>query len=333
MIIAGTLILLIVTVLIHIILKRVFEDNSLKIEEKYRDLEKESAVLILENEKIGQENSLLETRLEETRALYEITKEICVSLDKETMFKNFCAHMHKYVRLRDCKLLEPEVDLLPYKDCTVLSLQMNRNSIGYLVADGLLEEDREKFHILSQQFLLGIKRAILYQKLHELAITDTLTGVFTRKHYLERLKEELDYSAKFGYPFGLLMLDIDHFKEYNDRYGHLVGDAVLREISRIIKENLRQIDLVGRYGGEEFSIILTQTDKEGAKLAAERIRSSIETQVIKAYDENLKVTLSIGVSVFPEDGKGPEVLIEKADRALYRAKEEGRNKVCVFSRK
>ena len=125
------------------------------------------------------------------------------------------------------------------------------------------------------------------------------------------------------------MVDIDHFKTFNDRYGHLVGDAILRSISDRIKENIRQVDLIGRYGGEEFSVILTETDKEGALLAAERIRRAVEANDINIYDESLKISVSIGIAVFPGDAVRPETLIEKADRALYQAKQTGRNKVCV----
>ena len=124
------------------------------------------------------------------------------------------------------------------------------------------------------------------------------------------------------------MVDIDHFKDYNDRYGHLVGDAILREVSKTIKDNTRQIDLTGRYGGEEFSIILTETDKEQARFAAQRIREAVESKPIRVYDEDLKVTISIGISTYPLDAKNMQALIDKADSALYKAKQTGRNKVC-----
>jgi len=162
-----------------------------------------------------------------------------------------------------------------------------------------------------------------------LAITDSLTGVSSRRYLMERFSEEIERSRKFKYNFSFLMVDIDHFKDYNDRYGHLVGDAILREVSKSIKENIRQIDLVGRYGGEEFSVILTETDKEGARLAAERIRQAIENKHIRIYDEDLRVTISIGVSIFPDDAYEARQLIEKADQALYQAKQAGRNRVWI----
>ena len=126
------------------------------------------------------------------------------------------------------------------------------------------------------------------------------------------------------------MVDIDRFKEYNDRYGHLVGDVLLKEVAKTIKESLRQIDLVGRYGGEEFIIILTETDQEGSIFAAERIRKSVQDKSIRAYDEVLKVTISIGISSYPKHGRDGNGLVEKADHALYRAKETGRNRIYVY---
>lgn len=124
------------------------------------------------------------------------------------------------------------------------------------------------------------------------------------------------------------MLDIDNFKQFNDRYGHLVGDAILRQVSKTIMQAVRQIDFIGRYGGEEISIVLSETNKEQANFAAERIRQSIAADVIKVYDESLKVTVSIGVSVFPDNATDMQNLIEVADQALYLAKETGKNKIC-----
>jgi diguanylate cyclase (GGDEF)-like protein len=134
-----------------------------------------------------------------------------------------------------------------------------------------------------------------------------------------------------NYTFSLLMLDIDHFKNCNDRYGHLVGDAVLKEVAKGIKDSVRLIDLVGRYGGEEFLIVLIETDKKQGEIVAERIRKFIEDKSIKVYDEELKVTVSIGISTFPFDSKEVKSLINKADKALYSAKESGRNKIVAFS--
>jgi diguanylate cyclase (GGDEF)-like protein len=126
------------------------------------------------------------------------------------------------------------------------------------------------------------------------------------------------------------MLDIDHFKDINDRYGHLVGDAILKEAVTIIKDSVRQVDFIGRYGGEELAIVLPETGKSYARVAAERIRHSLSQKPVNIYDESLQITVSIGISAYPQDGIRSKELIEKADRALYSAKERGRNRVCVF---
>ena len=288
--------------------------------------------LFAENKKLKTVNHNLENTLDSIIALYDITGQICKSLDADKVFSNFRDEVNKYIRVSDLRFLKGEkADLSLYKDCTIIPLNIQEELIGYLVADGLREEDKERFHILSQQFLLGIKRAVLYKSVQELAITDSLTNVFNRRYYLERFKEEIERSRKFNYKFSCLMIDIDYFKDFNDRYGHVVGDAILRELSRTIQENIRQIDLICRYGGEEFSIILSETDKDAAQLAAERIRLAIEDKHIRVYDEELKITVSIGISTYPYDGKEIERLIDKADSALYQAKQRGRNNVCAYA--
>src|SRR3990167_8373715 len=184
--------------------------------------------------------------------------------------------------------------------------------------------------ILGHQFALALRRVHLYQEIERTAITDGLTEVYTRRHVLERFREELRRSTSRNIPMYFLMIDVDFFKKFNDQYGHLTGDQILREVGFLIRENIREIDIAGRYGGEEFSVILPDTDHEGAQFAAERIRRAIEETTIKAYDASVKITVSIGTSTFPDDGRKTDELIDKADWALYRAKKMGRNKVCSF---
>jgi len=135
------------------------------------------------------------------------------------------------------------------------------------------------------------------------------------------------------------MLDIDHFKVYNDTFGHLVGDVTLREVAKIIKESVRRVDLIARYGGEEFAIILPETTKQGGLEAAERIREAAACKRFKVYDEETRVTVSIGVASFPADMGHtlteyypdiPLELLQHADQALYQAKKEGRNRVIGY---
>jgi diguanylate cyclase (GGDEF)-like protein len=323
------IILIILIVCLYLWLERILSRDLLQTKNNYEQIQSRYLELVTQNQKIKSENLLLRSKADETIALYDITKDIYRSLEENIIFAFFKEEMNRYVKLADCNLLKSDVDLSGYTDYTILPLKVDNTSLGYLVVRGLDEQDKDKFHILTQQFILGLKRAMLYKKIQELAIRDNLTQVFTRRYCLEVLNEEMKRSQKFKYDFSILMADIDHFKEYNDRYGHLVGDVILREISRVTKESMRQIDSIGRYGGEEFLIILAETDKEQAKFAAERIRQAVETKHIKAYDEELKLTISIGIATFPEDAKDNQELIEKADSALYQAKQTGRNKVCT----
>jgi len=325
----NLVVLVLFTVLLFISLKKRLY-RSIVASPNFTHIKDEYDNLFAENKKLKTANRNLENTLDSTIALYDITGQICKSLDTDKVFSNFRDEINKYIRVNDCKFLKGEADLSLYKDCTIIPLNIQEELIGYLVADGVGIEDKERFYILSQQFLLGIRRAILYRGVQELAIIDSLTNVFNRRYYLERFKEEIERSRKFNYKFSCLMIDIDYFKGFNDRYGHIVGDAILRELSRTIQETIRQIDLIGRYGGEEFSIILSETDKDAAQFAAERIRLAVQNKHIRVYDEELKITVSIGISTYPYDGKEIERLIDNADSALYLAKFTGRNRVCAF---
>ena len=199
---------------------------------------------------------------------------------------------------------------------------------GVLYVENMPRPHFENFIILVGQFAIQLQKVILYKKVQEMSITDSLTEISTRRYFLERFNEETRRSMRHKKSLSFLMLDLDNFKECNDKFGHLVGDVVLKEVSAILKSNLREIDIIGRYGGEEFAIVLTGTGRKGAIQVAERIREGIESATFKAYDEVVSSTVSIGISVFPEDGADVGSLIEAADEALYKAKKTGRNRVC-----
>jgi len=201
--------------------------------------------------------------------------------------------------------------------------------IGIFTISGLEAEQLENLSILTKQLALEVKKINLYEKVQELAITDGLTGVYVRRHFLERLNEEMPRAGRHRLKLSVLMIDLDHFKECNDTYGHLVGDIVLKDIAKIMKEHIRQIDLLGRYGGEEFVIALPDTDKSSAASVADRIRQSVERYKFKAYDETISMTISVGIATYPEDGDDAAVLIDRADQALYKAKADGRNRVAL----
>lgn len=314
----------------YLILAKLFQRRIKRIKTNYYGLQNLYNELLQRCDKYTQDNKGLEVLAQETVAIYNITKEICKYLDVNKTIKSCKDQMIKYMGAVDCDFISQEIDPMQYRDYSVYPLLIGQRNIGYFVASSVKESDREKISILAHQFMLGIKRAHLYEKVQELAITDSLTGIFKRRYYIERLNEEIERSKRFNLNFSFLMIDVDHFKEQNDHYGHLVGDAIIKEVSRTIKENIRQIDLLGRYGGEEFSIILTETGKEEAKFVAERIRQAIEDRRIRVYDEDLRITISIGMSSYPSDAGDAQALIEKADQALYNAKNTGRNRVCLY---
>lgn len=322
--------LILLTAIAYFLIRDSFERSSHQRRSILSVLDSELKLLSLKFKELKTENSLLASNVSETIALYNITKDISRQLDQDKIFSIFKERIHNYIKFKDCRFLKDKEDLKKYKGYTSIPLVIDQDSRVYLLANGLDEKDNERFQILAQQLLIMLRRSLLYKKIQELAIMDGLTQVFGRRHFLERLNEEVKRSKKFKHNLSFLMVDIDRFKSFNDRYGHLVGDAILREVSHVLRETVRQIDFVGRYGGEELSIALPETDKEQAVLAAERIRQAVESRNIKVYDEELKVTISVGLSTFPDDANDSVPLIENADSALYRAKNAGRNRVCAY---
>jgi diguanylate cyclase (GGDEF)-like protein len=166
----------------------------------------------------------------------------------------------------------------------------------------------------------------LLLKVEYMATTDALTGLYNRRRFHDALSKEFERSRRYRTPFTLIMVDIDHFKKINDNHGHVIGDNVLKEVSKIFMKNVREIDTASRYGGEEFMIILPNTEKEGALNVAERFRKG--TEEFKFSDFNGSITVSIGYTTMPDpDIKNEDVLIRCVDHALYRAKQNGRNRI------
>lgn len=175
---------------------------------------------------------------------------------------------------------------------------------------------------------VALENARLFQKTQELAIHDGLTSLFTKKYFLERLKEECKRSIRRDTSLSLLMLDIDYFKNYNDKFGHTAGDIVLKKLSLTIAESLKDLNpIVSRFGGEEFCVILPRMDKNKAPAIAEKLRAKIEETAIVLREQASVITVSIGAASFPADANDEDDLIFKADRAMYKAKQKGRNRV------
>ncbi|AWJ83972.1 hypothetical protein TSH58p_10845 [Azospirillum sp. TSH58] len=165
------------------------------------------------------------------------------------------------------------------------------------------------------------------ERLRRLSITDSLTGVSNRRHFVEAAEQELARARRYGRPVTLLMLDLDHFKSINDTHGHAVGDEALRAFTAASRALLRENDLLGRTGGEEFAILLPETDIAGARMVAERIRRRTAELAVPAGDETVRFTVSIGVACCAAGTRDVDAMLSSADEALYRAKAAGRNRV------
>jgi len=187
-------------------------------------------------------------------------------------------------------------------------------------------------NILAHEISIAIERALNYEQIKRLTVTDELTGVFNRRKFDMDLKDRLNEAIRYVKSLSLLMIDIDYFKKYNDYHGHQMGDMVLKKIGGIFIENKRSVDRIYRYGGEEFSVICSETNKENARVFAERLREVIDRGKFEG-EEKIKpggnLTISVGVSNFPFDATKIDHLIKYADDALYRAKAEGRNRVVA----
>lgn len=188
--------------------------------------------------------------------------------------------------------------------------------------------DEETLLTITYQAAVAIENAKLYDEVQQLAITDGLTGLLNHKEFHRRLNEHLEGSKRYQYAVSLLMIDIDHFKHFNDTHGHQVGDYVLKVISDIIKAQTRAVDVCARYGGEEFAVILRESDAPYAGILSERICSTVYAYPFKHEGVRTQLSVSIGVAYFPKDADNAKDLIKMADEALYTAKKSGRNKVC-----
>ncbi|MEK9630000.1 MAG: sensor domain-containing diguanylate cyclase [Nitrospinota bacterium] len=183
---------------------------------------------------------------------------------------------------------------------------------------------------VSEFVALSISNALLFEKVEKLSVTDGLTGLDNHQQMQALLKNEVIRSQRYSSPLSIIMLDIDHFKNVNDTYGHQMGDDILLDFATTMKKFCRSNDVAARYGGEEFILILPETKVEGAKYIAERIREEMASQTFSYKGTDFKVTVSCGIAEFdPERIKTPADLINIADQALYRAKNEGRNQTIV----
>jgi two-component system, cell cycle response regulator len=231
----------------------------------------------------------------------------------------------------DASMIDRLAELAPD---VIVPLRTDKGSIGILLLPR--GSTGKSYGLQEVQYITRITRfasiALENASLFRQATTDRMTGLFSHHFFEKTLDEELERARRYKSTFSLVMFDIDHFKKFNDTYGHLQGDRIIRDIAKLLCKSIRQVDFPARYGGEEFAVILPAVDVKGATVVAERLRKRVETHPFPSSDGGtaLHVTISVGVTEFDaESAYAPSEVIREADRALYQSKERGRNRVTV----
>jgi len=233
-----------------------------------------------------------------------------------------------------------ETDYKNISSLIVVPIEIENNYWGAI--KGYCTDKKEAFDdydlrllsILASLIGLILNNAMMFKKVESLAITDGLTGLYTRTYFIERLQEEIERAKTDSTPISVAIMDIDYFKKVNDTYGHLAGDTFLKQLSNILRRRFRSVDVLSRYGGEEFAVLMYHTTITESYKILEEVRKMVEEEKffmpIESYHPiQIKKTISIGVVELKEE-QTPDEIIKKADDALYKAKESGRNKVCVY---
>jgi diguanylate cyclase (GGDEF)-like protein len=205
-------------------------------------------------------------------------------------------------------------------------------TLGVLVLDServgaFNANDTQPLESVADICATAIQNAHYVERVKQLAYLDGLTGIFNRRYFELRIAEEIERARRFGMGMGVIMIDLDQFKRLNDEFGHLLGDEVLRQVSSLFHQQLRKIDVVCRYGGEEFAILLSQTSPQHSMAVAEKLSRMVETWQFPGVAR--PVTISAGTANYPDHGTTRDELVKAADAGLYAAKQSGRNRVCL----
>jgi diguanylate cyclase (GGDEF)-like protein len=235
----------------------------------------------------------------------------------------------------DFRFKDLKRETIKFRSMTAIPLIENVRIIGILKLtsdepDAFNNDDVRLLKNLGDLCATAVQNSIYYQRTKDLAVRDGLTGLYIRRYFLERLDEEMRRARETSAALSFLLIDIDHFKDCNDTHGHLFGDKVLKLLGEFLRDGLRDVDIIGRYGGEEFAIILPNTNANGARFVAERLRLSFSKHIITVNEkQGIKLTLSIGGVEYDKATKLME-LINKSDKALYHSKKDGRNMVTFW---
>jgi len=302
-----------------------FKKFKLRHAENAKNLFFEKTELKKKSNGLTKEMEVAENNLTARFLFYDLSRKIAPLLDKQEIFNVFSENLRRLGDIEEIKITE---DQPKNKGWLEFKIGKKHNESVYIKTKSKITIQYTSYFI--NLLNLCLEKLKFYNKLQKLSIHDSLTKVYNRRYFMQRYIEEFNRARKFRLNLSFLMIDIDNFKKINDMYGHLVGDAVLREVARTISQNTREIDFIARFGGEEFSVILLETEKSGAIMVAERMRSKISRKKIEVFDEILRVEISIGLASFPQNTIHPDVLLETADKALYKAKIDGKNRVRWF---
>lgn len=259
---------------------------------------------------------------------------VYIFINNQLVWPSSCKD-EKIFELIKCLNNKSEYILTPDKRIGLFPMISENKLLGCIVTKSteniLSEKEIEYLEQLSSQAATTLNRANVYAEILKHATLDALTGFYNRRQLEERIKQEISSAKRQQRKLCAVMMDIDHFKSVNDTYGHAAGDLVLKTVSRVIKTQLRDYDIAGRYGGEEFVILLPHTKIDEAQMVAERLRKAVQDKKIDISKlcpnkNDINVTISLGVSEYSKD----KDFIKNADKALYKAKETGRNKVVIY---
>jgi len=249
-----------------------------------------------------------------------------VTLEGRAAVLNRPAHDQRFWRPGDAPAS------LEVRNVLAAPVRIRNQNMGVLCAynhegrSGFSSQDAKTLSLLSSCLGLVLENTRLSTTLERIAVTDELTQVYNYRFLKTALRREMQRAKRFRQPFALIMADVDNLKMYNDRFGHLRGSHLLRELAQLLSKQVRGMDLIAKYGGDEFTAILPQTPRGGARAVAERLRACVAEHTFPNVKTG-EITISLGLSLFPEDGIQPGSLIGAADAALYAAKQRGRN--CV----